>query len=678
MKLEEVSTDRAATRQGSRALTLLAWLVIAVFVGTIIVDFYYGAVVMNNPPSFASKRFVFFWLAIFPLIFALFAYTFYLAWTTRKPTRLIRLWERAVDWIPLWIRLPIGLLTLVFPSYLYLFSDVGNWPLGYWARLGTLIGSALFCTLFVFHNKTWSGFFLRLSGVILVSGAIFTASGWLNQVTSYPFSLTWSEGNRFWDYSVLFGSTRYTLYPGSSLLRPYISIGRQVLWAIPFLFPNSSIWFMRFWDGLTWILPEALLALAVVVGLPGGWKSWVWKSIFILWVFVFLAQGPIYAPLVVCAILVVLAVRIRSLPVSILLIVISAYYANISRWTWMYAPGLWVGMVSLLDVVDPSLRRKGWKNLIRPVTLGLAGYVGAQFVPKAITFLQTANLPKSLTLVVDISSSIDRQPLLWDRLLPNPTYAPGILLGTVWAALPLLGFLFWVYASKLWRKNILQTLVMVTVSAAFLGVGTVISVKIGGGSNLHNLDMFWISLVLIAGWAVRDLARRGWLPTNSDAICVLLLCLAFIGPITYNVQYGHPLTKYDPYAVQDVLKEVRSEVTLASQHGQVLFIDQRQLLAFGYITGVPLAPEYEKKLMMDQAMAGNADYFKPFDKDVSAKRFALIVVEPIHISERNSDENGFANENNAWVEWVSRPLLDSYEPYKNYTQFGIQLLVPKK
>ena len=39
--------------------------------------------------------------------------------------------------------------------------------------------------------------------------------------------------------------------------------------------------------------------------------------------------------------------------------------------------------------------------------------------------------------------------------------------------------------------------------------------------------------------------------------------------------------------------------------GEVLFMDQRQLLTFGYITDVPLVPDYEKKVMMNEALSGN-------------------------------------------------------------------------
>ena len=112
------------------------------------------------------------------------------------------------------------------------------------------------------------------------------------------------------------------------------------------------------------------------------------------------------------------------------------------------------------------------------------------------------------------------------------------------------------------------------------------------------------------------------------------------------------------------------------RQGNVLFIDQRQLLTFGYITDVPLVPDYEKKYMMDQAMGGNQQYFDLFYQDLKNKRFQLIVsdVQKTQFQEQNE---GFSEENNAFVRWVSIPLLKYYKPVITIRKLGIQLLVPR-
>lgn len=105
-------------------------------------------------------------------------------------------------------------------------------------------------------------------------------------------------------------------------------------------------------------------------------------------------------------------------------------------------------------------------------------------------------------------------------------------------------------------------------------------------------------------------------------------------------------------------------------------MDQRQLLTFGYVKNVPLVSDYEKKYMMDQAMAGDSDYFKQFYKDLSNKRFSLIISEPLFTNIKSTPAN-FGEENNAWVSWVAQPLLCYYKPLVTLSAVNVQLLVPR-
>jgi hypothetical protein len=124
------------------------------------------------------------------------------------------------------------------------------------------------------------------------------------------------------------------------------------------------------------------------------------------------------------------------------------------------------------------------------------------------------------------------------------------------------------------------------------------------------------------------------------------------------------------------LEQVREAVVDAQEQGEVLFMDQRQLLTFGFVEGVMLVPEYEKKRMMDEALSRNADYFADFYRDLSARRFALIVSSPLRTPIKDS-EYGFGEENNAWVEWVARPILCYYEEKDTLNEVKVELLVPR-
>ena len=93
--------------------------------------------------------------------------------------------------------------------------------------------------------------------------------------------------------------------------------------------------------------------------------------------------------------------------------------------------------------------------------------------------------------------SLTRQPLILSRLFPNETFAPGILLALLIAVLPLIALLTVWDRERRWRIDRLTRGLIALMLTGFCAVGLLISVKIGGGSNLHNLDMFLIALLII-------------------------------------------------------------------------------------------------------------------------------------------------------------------------------------
>jgi hypothetical protein len=80
--------------------------------------------------------------------------------------------------------------------------------------------------------------------------------------------------------------------------------------------------------------------------------------------------------------------------------------------------------------------------------------------------------------------------------------------------------------------------------------------------------------------------------------------------------------------------------------------------------------------MMDQAMASNESYFRPYYQDLADQRFSLIVTEPLKVGLKNTGV--FSEENDLWVKWVSEPTLCFYEPVVTDKAVGVQMLVPRK
>jgi hypothetical protein len=543
---------------------------------------------------------------------------------------------------------------------------------------------------------TWKTF---LASLVLTAGA-FTIAVSLQGTTDYPFSRAWSEGNRLWDYSILFGRSRYDI-PADQDVYVLIDSGRQLVGGVPFLIPGVGIEMVRFWIGLTLIIPYFFVGLAAYFIADKNMHIW---ALMTLWVFIFLRQGPIHPPLVLAAALTVFLWR-KPLWLAIPLIIYAGFFASSSRFTWMFAPGIWIGMLELASA-SLSNGKLVWSSWSRAIGLGVAGVFGGYLLPKLLPLLN-----RPVETVTDVSeqiastgvnsefiaNAVTDQPLLWYRLLPNSTYGIGILMGLVIAVLPMIVILFWLASSKKWQLNIWQKLVIVSPSLAFLVVGMVASTKIGGGGDLHNMDMFLIGLAFTAfiAWVNggRDALLNGVMPLWVRLTLVASLIIPALTPLRQlrSFDYGDEMSTLMTLRditdrrmidmlpadaiVEEVLAEIQFFVANAKEDGDVLFIDQRQLLTFGYINA-PLIPEYEKKVLMNEALSSNASYFEGFYNDLAAGRFSLIVTEPLRTPVKDSTYE-FGEENNAWVMWVSIPVLCYYEEVQTFREVGVQLLVPK-
>ena len=584
------------------------------------------------------------------------------------------------------IRWILAALILILPIFILQYTIAGSVLNGFFSRM--LVFLSMSVAIAILINQDNSKFITSssLASSILIISAAFSLSAAFNNVISYPFSLSWSEGNRIWDYSVLFGRQRYN-YPVDQSIFAFIDKGRQSLWGLPFLVPGISIIHIRLWNALVITVPYAILGWIVFHRTTENKFLWLLSGI---WVFVFLIQGPIYTPLILSAILVAIAWR-SSVWIAIPLILVSGFYAKWTRFTWMFAPALWAGILYLGDKLSEGKNaiRKYWWSAFAVVLMGL---IGSLFVPRLIDFfyptasplVEDSTVPNNLDIATTELISMDRiieiitrQPLILSRLLPNPTYGPGIVLALLLVTLPLTFFLIYLVRSNKWILTIVQRIAILVPMIIFLIVGLVVSTKIGGGGDLHNMDMFLIGLVFVVALAWKagadqvllNLDTQPWL---IQAVIIIMMFLLAIKPVSEIFPQNLPPAK----DVANALETIREQVSLANQNGEVLFLDQRQLLTFGYVENVPLVPEYEKKYLMDQAMSGDTEYFKKFYEDLSQQRFTLIISEPLKIVYQGSDHH-FGLENDTWVKWVSEPILCYYEPSFTFKPQRTQLLVPR-
>jgi hypothetical protein len=500
-------------------------------------------------------------------------------------------------------------------------------------------------------------------GVLLITSFLARASLF---IIDYPFSLSWSEGNRFYDYSLVFGQSLYN-YQGY-IVNPYSSPGRYGLWGVLFLQGGLPIWVHRLWNVILQTAPPLLFAALLTRKLTPT----VLRYGMLIWITLFLiVLAPLHPPFVISSIIAILFAFDESLVKRGVALAVAGVYAGLSRWTWAFAPAA-IGVLVDLILYYPKRTGPLWRRLLPSVIL-----VGVSLI---------AGLLPSMSQyfsIVQGQSLTASQPLLWYRLFPNDTLGPGVFLLALRYTLPLWILLAWWMISRRWPLDWIQKIAIWGALVGFFAIGLVISTKIGGGGDLHNLDMYLVTLLVVTVLGLMALMagpiQTKW-PVWAIALTFFLIFL-----VIYPFVPMHPGSDYHPRLdmanenkVAEAFSVVRTEVEKYAKTGEVLFMDHRQLLTFRYVPPLPFIPEYEKKFMMDQAMGSNADYFQAYYHDLAQKRFALIVTEPLRTKRREELGGPFSEENDAWVIWVSNPTLCFYEPLYLSTEVNVELLVPKQ
>ncbi|MCA2000313.1 MAG: hypothetical protein LDL51_00460 [Chloroflexi bacterium] len=613
------------------------------------------------------------------------------------------------------VRWLLWILLFILPLWFFQYTALGFVFQKFYIRVLIWILVVFLMTFLASKGKELAGWNEFLASLILTASA-FSVAASLKYVNAYPFSMGWSEGNRLWDYSVLFGRERY-LYPADKNIPVFLDFGRSLIGGLLFLIPGVNIAAVRAWVGTTLILPYLLLGAALFRAFFKNKTLWL---LLVLWTFLFLKQGPIHPPLVLSAAAVALAWN-APLWFAVPLVAGAGYFVEASRFTWVFAPAIWIVMLEFSSAVfTPAPKRETLLSAwMRSALLGLAGVFGSFALPNifgsAGTFFpwtapaivvspaEATSQPAAAELppyLADILQKVTDQPLLWYRLLPNSTYTSGILLALLFAVIPLTLVLLYLAARRIWRLSPLQKAALLLPLLAFLAVGLVASAKIGGGGDLHNMDMFLIGMLFTAAVAWKnggmDWIQNGALiPSAMKVVVVAMLVNSSLAPLLEmrsftlgeDAAWLKTLTDAKSEAALEMLptqaeidlalQTIQTEADKAKTQGEVLFMDQRQLLTFGYIRGVPLIPEYEKKLLMNEALSGNAAYFRGYYADLAAKRFSLIITEPLRTPVKDSSYE-FGEENNAWVKWVASPTLCFYEPLATLKNVRVQLLVPKQ
>jgi hypothetical protein len=557
--------------------------------------------------------------------------------------------------------LGLVLILLPFPVLWYAKSDFfGNggeaffrlmW-LYWWLALGQAAGFKL-ATGF-----SWS---LSFGFAILLVGVVSQTYVTLLPITSYPFSVGWSEASRFYYGSLPFSKSVY----GVSLPLSVWHGTRYFLLAIPFLIHGLPLWADRLWQVLLWLGITGLSSWALVRRL----KLREWTTALVLggWFFLYIFQGAVYYHLQVCVIIILVGVSPQHSWRSLAAIIVSSFWAGMSRLNWFPVPAMLAITLYLLE--EPYSRaRQLWRYVYKPALWGVIGLATA-LLGEAFYIAISGNTDLSA-----FGSSLT-SALLWYRWFPSATNPIGIIPGTLIVSLPLFMLLYWSIRKHLGNLHPLRWFGLIAMCLILLVGGLVVSTKIGGGGDLHNMDAYMVMLALIA---VYFLCQRVEAETNStprfERVAWPIIALMLIVPIGFSIsRVGPPFTYNKVHAAGD-LAVLRESVESYSKSGEVLFIYERQLLTFGMIPNVAVVPEDEVVSLMEMAISGNKPYLDKFYADLASHRFAAIVAHKQNLGVETGD---FIEESNVWTRLVAQPLLCQYKPALTLTFTNIQVFVPR-
>lgn len=545
----------------------------------------------------------------------------------------------------------------VFPTGLFLTGSM--------RLMSSLLFAGFFAFLFTFQDEKTAPY-LAFILIFTSLGVFYRIAAFVPEVQSSPFSLGWSEGSRIYNASLFFSEKVY----GQKLPLPVLHPSRYLMQSIPFFFGTDSIFIHRLWQALLWIGMTAWGAWLLAKKLGKGLKVPIfWLSAFL---FLFFMQGAVYYHLMVCVIIMLIGYRKGQPWRTLFFVFIASIWAGISRINWIPVPGL---LAVSFYLIDEPLKNQNWFHYLRfPIIWSVIGIAAGWFAKQGYVLVSGED--------ASFFDSAFSSQLLWSRLFPNSTFVLGILPAILITVLPLL-VLTLLYIRKNKELNIhwLRCLGLIGTLSVFFAGGVLVSLKIGGGGDLHNLDAFLvffavISLSLLSGKLTAEGDKNSVTPFSiSLAPHFLLLLICFV-PVWFAFMRSGNWRIQDKNETYSRLQSLQNAIDLVNQEpGEILFITERQLLTLGALEGVTIQPEYEKVFLMEMAMGNNQQYLQHFYDLLDQHYYKAIVMEPINTSIQQTWKS-FAEENNAYVRNVILPLLMDYQLALSWDDGEINLLIP--
>jgi hypothetical protein len=424
------------------------------------------------------------------------------------------------------------------------------------------------------------------------------------------------------------------------------------------------LWAHRFWQAFLWFGLTLLASFFLARRFNFG--KWL-TACLTAWAFLYFFQGAVYYHLQICVILILAGVSTQRPWKSLIFIIFASLWAGISRVNWFPVPAM---IAIAIYILETPLNGKGWKYWITPFVWGIIG-VASALLSQFIYIQLSGNADTSA-----FSSSFTSD-LIWSRLLPSETYPMGILPGIALVSLPLWAGIYQMIRWNLNHLHPLRWLALLGMLLILFVGGAVVSTKIGGGGDLHNMDAYLV-LLSVSGMfffanqvSVEKEAKPMWGKVSWGTVYIgLLIPLWFVLP---KIGFFH---NYDEIvAEKDIQKIQETVLATVKNDGEILFITERQMVTFDIVKGVALVPEYEQAELMEMAMSRNQVYLEQYYADLANHRFALIIAEKQKVLPKK--DGSFLEEDIAWVTYAGAPIVCYYESVERIASNNIYFFVPR-
>ena len=495
----------------------------------------------------------------------------------------------------------------------------------------------------------WQGGFAAALVLLGIAFEIFFRYGY---VTDYPLSLGWSEGSRYYYASLFFSKWVY----GETFPLPTLHPTRYLLQSFPFLFPSLGIYAHRLWQFLLWIGLTAFASIAVAGSVfTHEEKSLRWLTAG--WLFLFLLRVGVYYHLEIMIILPLLFIDLKKPRQSLLIVILASLWAGISRVNWFPMPAMIAIALYLLETpLTSSVGEKiSFKRLTgylsQPALWMIVGLASALFAQWAYVHI-SGNAQNA-----DAFTSSFTSDLLWYRLWSNENFPLGVIPTILILSGPLL--IIFILATIRWKSlHSIRWLGLIGMIVALFAGSAVVSTKIGGGGDLHNMDTYAVMIGIVAFHFFSGRLRVEPGRPGLEVRPFLVSAVALVIPVMTLIPMLSPYPYYNESRNQQAHQQLVDVVNRLGKQGPVLFINDRQLVALGEVN-VPLVYDYEVVTLMEMAMSGNQPYLQRFYDDLANHRFAAIVSGRQNLTIKQ--DGVFAEENNVWNTLVSPYILCNYE-----------------